>query len=222
MNQYDTFEEASANVKHYEEFSDMSETDVPAIPIVLSWSGRTVKKRNLEFEISKEVFIPTVPTTAYDELLCEFREFQNTCFRNHATIQANQSSMMKMMDAILYNSKASIPIPPSSHPVRTNFGFPFQTMASLLAFDEKIVSDENFRSACNKYLGSIGGCDVTAIVFVVLKKILSFELAYEFNFTGVHGKANFSLLNLNDLIFDVLTGQQNCDAAINIGSLDFA
>ncbi|CAG7718122.1 unnamed protein product, partial [Allacma fusca] len=58
--------------------------------------------------------------------------------------------------------------------------------------------------ACIVYLGSIGGCDLTTTVYEVLKKVLTYELAYTYNFSGTNGKNCFASLNLVDLIFDVV------------------
>ncbi|CAG7733570.1 unnamed protein product [Allacma fusca] len=33
---------------------------------------------------------------------------------------------------------------------------------------------------------------------------MTFDLAYTFSYTGINGKNNFSALNINDLIFDVV------------------
>ncbi|CAG7718372.1 unnamed protein product [Allacma fusca] len=69
-----------------------------------------------------------------------------------------------------------------------------------------LLSDHEFRSECLKYLGTIGGSDLTTTVFEPLKKIMTDEVAYLFNFKGVNGISNFSVLHLNDLIFDLVRG----------------
>ncbi|CAG7728435.1 unnamed protein product, partial [Allacma fusca] len=113
--------------------------------------------------VSAAVLFPGSCSEKWDDFLPKFTAFQTVFFRNRATIQANQSSLLRMVESLVHSSNvnAIIPAVGSSRPV---FGFPFKSKEALLEFDQKLVTDCNYKTACVKYLSSIGGSDLTVTV----------------------------------------------------------
>ncbi|CAG7709948.1 unnamed protein product [Allacma fusca] len=67
-----------------------------------------------------------------------------------------------------YRSKTLIPAVGSSRP---KFGFPFQSKRALQEFDQRLVTDGNYKTEHVKYFSSIGGSDRTVTVNEALKKL---------------------------------------------------
>ncbi|CAG7716962.1 unnamed protein product [Allacma fusca] len=134
-----------------------------------------------------------------------FAEFQKDMFIRLATIQATQNTMQTALFSLVNNARLQNI---NSNPQPQNqiaFNFPFKTKEGLKEFDLKLKNESNFKQAARSYLGSLGGSDLTEIVYDVLKEVLTYPLAYHYNYTGVRGKSNFSVLEINDHAGDKLT-----------------
>ncbi|CAG7717656.1 unnamed protein product [Allacma fusca] len=174
-------------------------------PVIASCSSNSSDTEMFQGDPSTSVIFTDRCSHNCEEFWNKFSAFQTVCVRNFATIQANQTSLLRMMDTLVHANNALVHVqgPPISQS-RPVFGFPFDSRETLVEFDTKLGSDEAFRNSCVKYLASIGGNDLTTAVYEILKKILTYKLAYTFSFTGINGKGCFSSLELNDLIFEVI------------------
>ncbi|CAG7729113.1 unnamed protein product [Allacma fusca] len=134
----------------------------------------------------------------------KFKEFQKDVFMKMATIEANQNTMLNAIRSLLNNTRVNNFAVSQRQEQQPDFGFPFASKESLLNFDSKLKNDHPFRQSAIRYLKSLGGSDLPSTVAEILKKLMTFKVAYHFNYTGMHGKADFSSLNTNELVFDIV------------------
>ncbi|CAG7818154.1 unnamed protein product [Allacma fusca] len=139
------------------------------------------------------------------KFLEHFEVFKKEVFTKLAVIESNQNTMQSATFSLVNNARVNnlnlfARSPPNDE---YEFNFPFRTMREFRQFDARIKAEPEFKKALFAYLDSIRGSDLTVAVYDILKEVLAFELAYRFIYTGVRGKQNVSLLNINDIIFGV-------------------
>ncbi|CAG7724373.1 unnamed protein product, partial [Allacma fusca] len=141
---------------------------------------------------------PAEPENMPTNFVSLFADFQKDVFIRLATIQATQNTMQTALFSLVNNARIQNT---NCNPQPQNqiaFNFPFKTKEGLMDFDLKLKNENAFKQAARSYLGSLGGSDLTEIVYKVLKELLTYPLAYHYNYIGVRGKSNFSVLEIND------------------------
>ncbi|CAG7784708.1 unnamed protein product [Allacma fusca] len=117
----------------------------------------------------------------------KFKEFQTDLFLKLSTIETNQNTMLKAVSSLVNNARVNNAGFEAARQIEPDFNFPFKSNEELVRFDGKIKSDHVYRQAAFRYLASLGGSDLMSTVYEILKRIMTYKLAYTYNYTGHAG-----------------------------------
>ncbi|XP_048058467.1 uncharacterized protein LOC125275514 [Megalobrama amblycephala] len=150
-----------------------------------------------------------MPADDKDELLQMLRDIKST-------VQENSAMLKKLLkDNTVSESPSSTSLP--NKDVKTSINLPLRTSEDVVR-TEMELSNAATRQKYLKYLSRLGGFGAKDVIQNIMQRVLTDDLAMEFNWQGRGEKKAFSRLILTDVIRDAASKQSvmraDCEAEI--------